>query len=403
MNPLKITTTKGNIYFNIQPFSLTISEDHKFVYHFDAEGRFSGGFFAGINYKRGLENQIYTKARDEKSSAIRRFLTLAEKQEFFADLFKRVSWLRDTLQNSEYSELLSRLDAILTWDFDKLESQKELFQTIYQPISILPPDHYLSVVLQITEGCTWNQCTFCTFYRGRAFRLKAPAELREHTQKIKNLFGKALGNRKSLFLADANALVIPQKRLLELLAVIHEEFPIGRSKTKEDHTFDGIYSFLDIFGAEKKSLADYQELQQQHVKRIYIGLESGDAEIFAFLNKPGSPEECLEAVQTIKKAGISVGIILLAGVGGAKFAPQHVENSLQFLLQMPLTAEDIVYLSPLFAANDSEYTQQMQNLGIVKLTEEEILQQIAEFKTRLKVFGQNRPRVTLYDIREFLY
>lgn len=403
MNPLKIPTAKGNIYFNIQPFSLTISEDHKFVYHFDAEGRFSGGFFAGINYKRGLENQIYTKAQDEKSSAIRRFLTLVEKQEFFTDLFKRVSWLRDTLQNSEYSELLSRLDAILAWDFGKLESQKELFQTIYQPISILPPDHYLSVVLQITEGCTWNQCTFCTFYRGRAFRLKSPAELREHTQKIKNLFGKALGNRKSLFLADANALVIPQKRLLELLAIIHEAFPIGRSKTKEEHTFDGIYSFLDIFGAEKKSLADYQELQKQHVKRIYIGLESGDAEVFAFLNKPGSPEECLEAVQTIKKAGISVGIILLAGVGGAKFAPQHVKNSLQFLLKMPLTAEDIVYLSPLFAADDSEYAQKMQNLGIIKLTEEEMLQQIAEFKTRLKAFGQSRPRVTLYDIREFLY
>jgi hypothetical protein len=34
----------GNVYFNLQKYSTTISEEHQYIYYFDAEGKFMGGF-----------------------------------------------------------------------------------------------------------------------------------------------------------------------------------------------------------------------------------------------------------------------------------------------------------------------------------------------------------------------
>ena len=112
----------------------------------------------------------------------------------------------------------------------------------------------------MAEGCSWNQCTFCTFYHDRKFRIKCPTDFRRHIQKIKVLLGQAIGLRKSIFLGDANALIIPQHRLRDLLQVVQEEFPIGVPRAGDDYTLKGISSFLDIVGAERKTLDDYREL-----------------------------------------------------------------------------------------------------------------------------------------------
>jgi hypothetical protein len=209
--------------------------------------------------------------------------------------------------------------------------------------------------------------------------------------------------RKSLFLSDANALIIPQHRLIELLHVLHEAFPIGEPRAGYDYVLKGIYSFLDIFGAERKTLDDYRELYQYGVRRIYIGLETGDSEVFALLNKPGSPQDCIDVVHTIKAAGIDVGVILLAGAGGDRFAEQHLQNSIQTLAAMQLGAGDIVYLSPLVLAGEEEYVQRLRDLGAHPLPHEEMMRQVNAIKAMFKLMGSNRPRVTLYNIEEFIY
>ena len=45
------------------------------------------------------------------------------------------------------------------------------------PVGILPPDQYLALVVRVTEGCSWNACTFCSLYRDVPFRWKRPDEL----------------------------------------------------------------------------------------------------------------------------------------------------------------------------------------------------------------------------------
>ena len=55
------------------------------------------------------------------------------------------------------------------------------------PVGILPPDQYLSLVVRVTEGCSWNACTFCSLYRNVPFRAKSPGELRAHLAALDSL------------------------------------------------------------------------------------------------------------------------------------------------------------------------------------------------------------------------
>lgn len=394
----------GNVYFNLQKHSTTISEEHKFIYYFDVEGRFMGGFFDGVSYRRGLDNRLMKKFFDKNGFKVKTFVDDGEKRKVIDNVIERVSRIKNKL--NEYGidgEILSRIAEILKWDYKELEKDGFKFFSVYKPISILPPDQYFSLVLQAAEGCSWNKCTFCSFYQDRKFRIKSSDEFLNHIKKVKEFFGKAIGLRKSIFLGDANALIIPQRRLIELIKIVHDEFPIGSSKDGFDYVFDGIYSFLDIFGAERKNYDEYIELKDLLVKRIYIGLETGDEDLFKYLNKPGSPNECVDVVSTIKRAGINVGIIVLAGAGGKNFYDKHVENTVKTILKMPLGNGDIVYLSPLVIDEADEYVKIMRELGSEMLSKFEIVEQIQRIKGGLKDLLKSGARVTLYDIQEFIY
>jgi hypothetical protein len=394
----------GTVSFNMQRAFLTIAEDLRQIYSFDADGRFLVGFLDGINYRRGLDNTVLqTRPATPQMPKHSHHLSEQEGGDLLASIIRRVARIRPHIGADAPPGLPEWLDRILAWDVERLHAERAAFQRIYRPISILPPDQYMALVLQAAEGCSWNRCTFCTFYHDRRFRIKPPDEFRQHARQVRQLLGGSLALRKSVFLADANALIIPQPRLRELLRIVHEEFPIGAAQSADGAALNGIYSFLDIFGAEKKTLADYRELRDYGVRRIYIGLETGDDTLFALLNKPGSPGECIEAVHIIKEAGIDVGVIVLAGAGGDLFAAQHVEHSLAALGAMGLGSGDIIYLSPMHMSGDEEYVQQMRERGARALSHAETLAQVRLFKDAWKARGSGRPRVTLYDIAGFIY
>jgi radical SAM superfamily enzyme YgiQ (UPF0313 family) len=284
------------------------------------------------------------------------------------------------------------------WTAERLVADAEEFARIYRPVSILPPDQYLALVIQATEGCSYNRCTFCDFYRDRAFRVKSADELRQHISDVQAFFGPATGLRKSLFLADANALVAPMPRIRAWLDVIEA------AGVHRDPRHRGIFSFIDAFDVGRKSVTEWAELGERGLRRVYIGMESGDEELLRFLRKPGSAADVVDAVTTLKAAGIAVSVIVMVGVGGERFAAGHAEHTLEALRAMPLGTGDIVYFSPFFEQPGAEYSALAQEAGIRSLSPPEVTRQEAIMREALHCgAGENRPQVSRYDIREFVY
>jgi radical SAM superfamily enzyme YgiQ (UPF0313 family) len=251
-------------------------------------------------------------------------------------------------------------------------------------------------VLQATEGCAFNTCTFCNFYRDRPFRIKTPEQLRLHAQAVKDFLGPGLSLRRTIFLGDANALIVPQPRLLALLDVVHSEFDVEK--------LGGIYAFLDGFSGEKKSPTDYAQLAERGVKRIYVGMESGSEKLLSFLKKPGRPADVIKAVQSMKAGGMAVGVIVLLGAGGKAYARDHVKDTISALNAINLDLDDLIYFSELVEHEGLDYTRDAFQESLQPLSPAERLAQGEQIEQSLR-FSARRgtPHISRYDIREFVY
>ena len=102
------------------------------------------------------------------------------------------------------------LAAAAAFDARAARADVARFQTIYRDIPILPPDQYSSLVLAATDGCRYNQCTFCGFYRDMQFHAKSVAEFQAHVQAAMAYHGHGLALRRGIFLGQADALWGPR-------------------------------------------------------------------------------------------------------------------------------------------------------------------------------------------------
>ncbi len=420
MTVLRYQTPQGTpIILNTRPESTVIMQNGDTSFTFDYEGRLVGAFLNGRNYRRSLANQVLEKQagpRPGLSGRLRRMLQPAEVQELEDRAYRfareQASYLPQDGESVEKAH--AALARIGRYDYARLEQERVAFERIYHPVTILPPDQYLALYLQATEGCSYNRCQFCGFYRDRRFRIKSLDEFRAHIRAVREFLGGGLSLRRSIFLGDANALTIPSSRLLPLFDVICDEFAIlpvtldkdGRRRWKAEHPlhFDGIYSFVDAFSMHQKTPALYAELAARGLRRVYVGLESGDPELLRFLGKPNTPGDVVELVQDLKAGGVAVGVIILAGAGGERYAEAHVRETANVVNAMPLDARDLIYFSELVDYPGSSYSQLAREAQIRPLDSVEIEGQMAALRGLFRFRpGAHAPKISYYDVREFVY
>ncbi len=379
-----ITITLKSNAFNI------FVEPKNNLWTFDLEGRLVGMFVDGENYRRTLNNNFYHKSRHIENNETFREVHKISKEQVLSLLKIFQLLLIDKFElPKSFQHIISNIRKM---DYSALQNSAKDFSDTYLPISILPPDQYMSLVIQLTEGCNYNQCTFCNFYRDRPFKIKSAKELESHFNKVKTFFGEGIKLRKSIFLADANALAVPQNRLVRGLELIHNHFP----------QFNNYYSFIDVFTGIKKSVNNFKELKSQGIKRVYLGVESGNRDLMLFLNKKQLNRDIIKLTYNLKKSGIDVGIIFLIGAGGNKYAEQHIVDSIELLEQLPLGKGDIIYLSELYETNSS-YERSMIEQNITIPTRKEIRRWSNEFKSKLKKRYPKNIQISVYDINQFFY
>jgi radical SAM superfamily enzyme YgiQ (UPF0313 family) len=294
------------------------------------------------------------------------------------------------------AHLRAGLECAAQFNLERAQTDIQRYHQVYYPVGILPPDQYMAVVLQLTEGCSFNTCTFCNFYRDRPFHIKQPDAFLEHAVAVREFLGKGLSLRRTIFLGDANALVTPMVRLIPLLDQIHRVYDVEQ--------MGGLFAFLDGFSGEKKSSADYVLLRQRGLKRVYIGMESGNADLLRFLHKPGKPEDVVAAVQAMKAGGVPVGVIILLGAGGQQYSAGHVRDTIAALNTMNLDLNDIIYFSELIESEGLQYVSDAYQAQLHPLKEEERIAQGEAIERALAFTLEGGiPHISRYDIREFVY
>jgi radical SAM superfamily enzyme YgiQ (UPF0313 family) len=293
-------------------------------------------------------------------------------------------------------EAAPRLRRIVSMDAAALREDAARFARVYRPVGILPPDQYLALLVQVTEGCSWNACTFCSLHRGTRFHVKTPEELAAHLAAVREAFGSGLALRRSLFLGDANALCVAHERLLPLVERVAQAFP--------ELAEAGLHAFLDAWTGQRKDAEQYRAYGRLGLRRVHVGLESGDPALLSWLRKPGAPEDALALVETLHEAGLAVGVVVLLGAGGERFFNAHARHTAELLTRMALGPDDIVYYSELVEHPSLEYARRVAAEGIQPLRRARLREQRLAIEQAFEPAVPARPpRRAIYDLREFVY
>ena len=183
-----------------------------------------------------------------------------------------------------------------------------------------PPSEAESLILPVTDGCSWNKCTFCEMYTAPQKKFVARGE--DEVLESIRLTGQRYGNDiRRVFLADGDALVLPTRRLLAILEAIRTHIPAVRR----------ISSYCLPRNLRKKSQAEIDELAAAGLKMVYVGAESGDDQVLEAVNKGETFESTRDALDKLGAAGITRSVMILNGLGGKVLSMQHAENSARLM------------------------------------------------------------------------
>ncbi|WP_394561843.1 radical SAM protein [Aquipseudomonas alcaligenes] len=181
-----------------------------------------------------------------------------------------------------------------------------------------PPSEAHSLILPVTNGCSWNNCTFCEMYTQPQKKFRA----RDEEQVLEEI--RRAGERlivQRVFLADGDALVLPTRRLLNILTAIREHMP----------EVERVSSYCLPRNLRKKSVEELKELADAGLKMAYVGCESGDDEVLARVNKGETFDSSLSALDKLGQAGITRSVMILNGLGGTSLSEQHADNSARLM------------------------------------------------------------------------
>lgn len=194
---------------------------------------------------------------------------------------------------------------------------RKSFPIEYSEPLFRPPSEADSLILQITNGCTWNKCSFCEMYSTKKFSVKKEEDIFKEIEEVSEL----IPDIRKIFLADGNPMVLATEKLKRILDKISKTFPKVRRVTTYALPRDII----------SKTPEELKLLQESGLKMIYVGIESGDDEVLKFINKGETYNSTVEGLLKAKEAGIKLSVIILEGVGGLKYSEQHAIKSAKIL------------------------------------------------------------------------
>ena len=226
---------------------------------------------------------------------------------------------------------------------------------------IRPPSEAYSLLIRVTRNCPWNRCTFCPVYKGAKFSLRPVehvkqdidavyksvemiremadesgrirrAEIRNAVQNTEKLdsqaFNAALnwfaGGMRSIFIQDANSLVIKPDHLIDLLKHLKHRFPWVERIT----SYARSHTITRIKDDHLKAMMD------AGLNRIHIGLESGSDQVLKMTRKGVTKETHIKAGLKVKKAGMELSEYIMPGLGGKKYSEIHALETADALNQI---------------------------------------------------------------------
>ncbi|MEG0035662.1 MAG: radical SAM protein [Oscillospiraceae bacterium] len=222
-----------------------------------------------------------------------------------------------------------------------------------------PPSEAHSLIIQVTLGCSHNACTFCPMYKDKRFRVRPFEEVLEDLKEARLQYSHI----DRIFFADGDALCLETSKLLSLLGAVRATIPecsrIG-TYTRASHIL-------------RKTDEELLSLREAGLGIVYIGAESGSAEVLRRVNKGETPEQLIEAVHRSENAGIPASVTFISGLGGKELMREHAVKTGEMIGKM---GASYVGLLTLMLAPNTPIFDELENGSFVPLNSREVAEEL---------------------------
>ena len=193
------------------------------------------------------------------------------------------------------------------------------FPVSYTEPVFRPPSEARSLIFQVTNGCSWNRCTYCEMYTDPQKKF-GPRPEAEVLVEIRACAERGLAPRR-VFLADGDALVLSMRRLRTILHAIRSELP---SVTR-------VGAYCLPANLKRKQDDELAELRELGLGIVYVGAESGDDDVLRQVNKGETRDTTASALLRARAAGIRTSVMILNGLGGRRLSRRHALASAELI------------------------------------------------------------------------
>ncbi len=266
---------------------------------------------------------------------------------------------------------------------------------------IRPPSEAGSLLIRVTRNCPWNKCAFCATYKGQKFSRRPLAEIKADIDAAKaiadrimeiswrtgdggRITRKVLGSFWSdpdyndcyrsialwlanggdtVFLQDANSLILSTDSLVSILEHIKKTFP----------SVERITSYARAITLKQKSVEDFIRLKEAGLTRLHVGMESGSDKILKMIEKGCTARHIIEGGQHVVDAGLSLCMYIMPGIGGRALSE---ENALESAKVINAVNPDFVRLRSLYVKGRSPLGEMVQDGAFQPPSEDEIVNEI---------------------------
>lgn len=233
-----------------------------------------------------------------------------------------------------------------------------------------PPSEARSLIFQITLGCSQNSCTFCGMYKMKSFTLR---KIEEVAAEIAAIPAAHRAQIQRIFLADGDALIYPQKGLIEILDLLTQHFP----------ALTRVAAYASPNSLTTKSVDDLRLLREKRLRILYFGLESGDDVTLKLVNKGFDSAQMLAGCEKAKAAQIKLSVTAILGISGRARTKEHALATAEWVNTL---SPEYFSLLTMFRRHNDAYFELIDQLSNGEVIEEavEIVRNLHPHKTILR-------------------
>jgi radical SAM superfamily enzyme YgiQ (UPF0313 family) len=232
-----------------------------------------------------------------------------------------------------------------------------------------PPSEARSLIFQVTLGCSWNRCRFCTSYRTKEFLVRPFEEVERDVVEMSGRYPDA----RRIFLADGDPMAAPADHLVKVLDLINRRFPsLERISTYAGPT--------NLMAKTPKELAMFKE---RKLDILYLGIETGNDELLKRVGKGATARQIIEGSRKALQVGLRMSAFIILGLGGVDGSHEHAKDSARVV--NGIDPQFLATLTLMVGPDERFYEEKVMGGGFKLMDRKQSLQELRWFVEDLEL------------------